>query len=92
MGTWIEIGKRGDVTVTTQVVPFVGTWIEMAIAYLKGMHDAVVPFVGTWIEILFYMKARKHQWSYPSWVRGLKFRMRIGLISLLRRTLRGYVD
>ena len=63
------------------VTPFVGVWIETHNANANVITPYVTPFVGVWIETLSIIALRNALASHPSWVCGLKLRMKYSIIS-----------
>ena len=76
VGAWIETSIRLPFSEFQNVAPYVGAWIE-TFKYRKILCNGdVSPYVGAWIETDIKVSTRQLVRSHPTWVRGLKLKLR----------------
>ena len=92
MGVWIETWRDELKQKQDEVTPFVGVWIETQQSSKRSKQVAVTPFVGVWIETAVMCIAAAIAMSHPSWVCGLKQKVRYEYRNPKSHTLRGCVD
>ena len=76
VGAWIETQRISQKATISQVAPYVGAWIETTDDNATANNSIVAPYVGAWIETAPNYVAQYVAGSHPTWVRGLKLRIR----------------